>query len=87
MVDKMPNTEFEHMTAVETVKHFSDMGCLNESDLKGNMPIIHASAPEGYAMRCMRDFSGKPGTFYAKNFIFAVTKDNVPVLMRYTDAS
>jgi hypothetical protein len=85
------------VTAEETIAHFQDMGVLRQVTRTGltdirtiahGKPIVQhifATAPEGYAHRCMKDFVGTRD--FSEDFfgINAVTTDDVPVRMSFVD--
>ena len=76
------------MNADECIRHFTDMGVLQRvifSETDQPMAIL-ASAPRGYADRCMKDFSVEGNQYYSGVFsIDAVTDDDVVVRMIYVD--
>jgi hypothetical protein len=72
------------MTAQETISHFRDMGVLRHvmCGPDSKIKLITASASEGYAQRCMKDFF-KLGWFCLTTAvnIISMTSDDVVVVM------
>jgi hypothetical protein len=73
------------MTASMTISHFQDMGVLENvvTSTTGQPLAIMASAPDGYAMRCMKDFRTLDGYYISRAGIDAITVDGVPVVMTF----
>jgi len=75
------------MDASETIEHFQNMGVLDDviKSASGKNLVIMASAPDGYAFRCMKDFQESESYYKGKFGIDAVTTDNVTVNMTFID--